>query len=354
MMEDNQPEDPRFSRAHETLRRRRLRRRRRDLILYSLFAFGLLMAVIIAILGRGGGQKQGEVTLRVETGASATAIAKQLKDEDVIASEKDFMTEAEDSGAADSLKAGVYRFQRGEPVSGIIDRLQKGDQAPEGVITIPEGYDIADIAQDVAGKTNITKQQYIKAAVPAANTLPVTGAGSAETLEGMLFPSTYDLDPSLSAADLVTQQLKAFKTQTADLPWENTKVIGVSQYEVLIVASMIEREVKLPEERPLVAAVIYNRLASGMKLEVDATVQYALGYWKQDLTQADLALDSAYNTRLYAGLPPGPICNPGADSIKAALQPAAVDYLFYVVTGDDAGHHFFTSSFDEFLARSQG
>lgn len=347
-MADNKTEASSFKRAEAT--KRRLRRRRRDKILYTLFIIALLAAVVISILGRDGGKhRDGEVTLRVDTGASASAIARQLLDENVITSEKDFMNAAEQSGAADSLKAGVYRFERGEPLSDIVARLQNGEQTPEGVITIPEGYSLNEIAAELAARTDNTIQQYIKAAVPAGRTLPVSGATGALTLEGLLFPSTYDLEPDLTSADMVDLQLEAFKTHTGALPWANTDKIGVSQYQALTVASMVEREAKLPEERPLIAAVIYNRMAAGMKLEVDATVQYALGYWKQDLTQADLETDSPYNTRLYAGLPPGPICNPGADSIKAALEPAAVDYLFYVATGDEAGHHFFTASYDEFL-----
>lgn len=353
-MADNKTEASSFKRAEATKRRRH--RRRRDKILYTLFIIALLAAVVISILGRDGGKhREGEVTLRIDAGASASAIARQLLDEEVITSEKDFMNAAEQSGAADSLKAGVYRFERGEPLSDIVARLQNAEQTPEGVITIPEGYSLNEIATELAARTDNTKQQYINTAVPAGRTLPVSGATGALTLEGFLFPSTYDLEPGLTSADMVDLQLEAFKTHTAALPWANTDKIGVSQYQALTVASMVEREAKLPEERPLIAAVIYNRMAAGMKLEVDATVQYALGYWKQDLTQADLETDSPYNTRLYAGLPPGPICNPGADSIKAALEPAAVDYLFYVATGDEAGHHFFTASYDEFLkARGEG
>lgn len=336
-------------RVEATAWRRRQSRRRHNKVLYTLFGLALLAAVVLAIVGRGEGQRQGEVTLRIEAGATAATIARQLKEEDVIASEKDFMSEAEKAGAADSLQAGVYHFERGEPVSGIITRLSNGEQAPEAVMTVPEGYAIDDIATELAGKTDITKQQYVSAAVTGVRILPVSGAGGAVTLEGMLFPSTYELDEGLTAAGLIDRQLEAFRTYTAGLPWANTATLGVTQYQVLIVASMVEREAKVPAERPLIAAVIYNRLNAGMKLEVDATVQFALGYWKQDLTQSDLQVDSAYNTRLYAGLPPGPICNPGAESISAALEPAAVDYLFYVAKGDEAGHHFFTASYDEFL-----
>jgi UPF0755 protein len=147
------------------------------------------------------------------------------------------------------------------------------------------------------------------------------------------------------------QATRYLKTATLT-DWSNSETMGLTEYEALIVASMVEREARVPEERPLVAAVIYNRLDVAMKLEIDATVQYAIGYWKEELTVDDLAITSAYNTRLYAGLPPGPICNPGVESMKAALNPADVDYLYYVATGDAEGHHTFTSSYEEFLEAS--
>ena len=148
---------------------------------------------------------------------------------------------------------------------------------------------------------------------------------------------------------LVDRQLDRFNTQTASVEWGKAGRLGLNAYQVLIVASLIEREAKIADERALIAAVMYNRLSAGMKLEVDATVQYALGYWKPELTQDDLDIDSPFNTRLYKGLPPGPICNPGLDSINAALKPEQVDYLYFVATGDKEGSHFFTSSYDDFL-----
>ena len=123
--------------------------------------------------------------------------------------------------------------------------------------------------------------------------------------------------------------------------------MGLNPYQVLVVASLIEREVVLDAERPMVAAVIYNRLRKDMLLQIDATVQYALPEWKEALTYEDLKVPSPYNTYLHKGLPPTPICSPGLASIMAALEPAEVDHLFYVATGD--GGHFFTADYDEFL-----
>ena len=310
------------------------------------------MASLLWPAGCGSAPKTGEVTIRVSPGTTTAEIARMLVDENVIDNERDFTSQANEAGIDQKLQAGTYIFQRGEPIDSILNKLDQGLQAPEGMLTVPEGFSLADIASLVATRTSITKSAYIDAATPKGRILPLDGAAGAENLEGFLFPSTYNLDPDTDAASLVAEQLDSFKAETASLDWGNAKKLGLTEYQVLTVASMVEREAKVPEERPLVAAVIYNRLGIGMKLEIDATVQYAIGYWKRDLTIDDLATPSPYNTRLYAGLPPGPICNPGIESIKAALQPAQVDYLYYVATGDDAGHHIFTSSYDDFLKAS--
>ncbi|MHB0866153.1 MAG: endolytic transglycosylase MltG [Thermoleophilia bacterium] len=328
------------------------RQRRQRSVVLALLVGAVALVLVMALIGRSGVQRQGEVTIRIEPGTSSAEIARMLRDEDVIDSERDFLSAAADAGIAGELKAGTYRFTLGEPVDDILARLQQGLQVSESILSVPEGYTIREIAAELAAKTTITENQYLAAAVPGERQLPLAGAAGTLDLEGFLFPSTYDLEPGLTAATLVDLQLVAFKQQTASLPWEKSAALGLTPYEILTVASMVEREARVPEERPEVAAVIYNRLRLGMKLEVDATVQYAIGDWKQELTQQDLATDSPYNTRLYGGLPPGPICNPGVESIRAALEPAAVDYLFYVATGDAAGHHFFTSSFDEFLKYS--
>ncbi len=334
-------------------------------VLFWLRRYGTLIVIGAVILisaatmpAHDSRSKGGEAVIHIAKGASAAQIARLLVDENVIDNAGDFMGQAEASGEAGDLKAGTYRFERGEPIENILSDLRQGRQAPEAVLTIPEGFDAADIARLVASKTAITDQQYISAAGAQGKKLPLAGGRQARSLEGFLFPSTYNLDPGISAAALISEQLAAFSAQTSGLDWDGSKggrtaPPSLTPYQILIVASMVEREAKLPEERPLVAAVIYNRLAAGMKLEVDATVQYAIGSWKQDLTEQDLQVDSPYNTRRYPGLPPGPICNPGLASIRAALQPAKVDYLYYVATGDAAGHHFFTRSYDQFLKAGQ-
>jgi UPF0755 protein len=171
-------------------------------------------------------------------------------------------------------------------------------------------------------------------------------------LEGFLFPSLYRFGASTTAAALVGQQLAAFNGAWSKVDLSGARTRGTTPYQVLIVASMVERETVAPEERPLVAAVIYNRLAKGMPLGIDATIRYGLGVpGTRPLTKAQLATDSPYNTRLHTGLPPTPIGNPGLASMQAAAHPASVDYLYYVRMPDKV-HHFFTADDKEFCQKA--
>lgn len=331
------------------MERKKSRNRDNVVLLLLLVAAAILVLSVLAMAGGRQGES-GEVTITVPDGATTADIARMLIDEEVIDDEEAFLAQAQAAGIDQQLQAGVFVFERGESFDSILNKLKDGLQDPQSVITIPEGFSIYDIAGLVAEKTGASREDYLDAININGRTLPLNGAGDALDLEGFLFPSTYNIDADFAVDSLVGKQLESFDNGTAGLDWGKAADLGVSEYEVLIIASMVEREARVSEERPLVAAVIYNRLNQGMKLEIDATVQYALGYWKQDLTAEDLAVDSLFNTRLYGGLPPGPICNPGKESIEAALNPAQVDFLYYVATGDDEGHHLFTASYEEFLA----
>jgi UPF0755 protein len=171
-------------------------------------------------------------------------------------------------------------------------------------------------------------------------------------LEGFLFPSLYRFGASTTATQLIGQQLQAFAQNWSKVDLSAARARGTTPYEVLIVASMVERETVAPEERKLVAAVIYNRLAKGMPLSIDATIRYGLGIpGTSSLTKAELDKDTPYNTRLHTGLPPTPIGNPGLASMRAAAQPANVDYLYYVRMPDNV-HHFFTADDKEFCQKA--
>jgi uncharacterized YceG family protein len=180
-----------------------------------------------------------------------------------------------------------------------------------------------------------------------------TGAPKDASLEGFLFPATYELEKGARVEDLVENQLAAFDDNIDQVDVKAAEKKNLTIYDLVTIASMIEREVMVPKERPLVAAVIYNRLAQGIPLGIDATLRYELDNFDEPLTESDLATESPYNTRLVTGLPPTPIANPGLDSLQAAADPAKVDYLYYVVKPGTCGEHYFTNDYDDFLAASE-
>jgi UPF0755 protein len=163
----------------------------------------------------------------------------------------------------------------------------------------------------------------------------------AASLEGFLFPKTYEfVRQGLDERTVLQSMLDQFRTEVRDLPWDAADDLGLSSYEVVIVASMIEREAKVDDERALIAGVIYNRLAQGWTLGIDATLLYDDPSPDGELSTVDIETDTPYNTRINAGLPPTPIANPGLASIRAALQPRSTDFMFYVLCADDGSHRF--------------
>ena len=216
-------------------------------------------------------------------------------------------------------------------------------------VLFPEGFTRAQMAARAHRVSpSIGASQYLKAT--ASSTLPAkfAGDGKRRSLEGFLFPATYEIYDDSPAGVLVRRQLDAFSQNWAKVNLRYARSKNLTPYDVLTIASMIEKEVVVPKERPLVAAVIYNRLHSRMPLGIDATLRYGLGIPPtQAITKTDLASDSPYNTRRFPGLPPTPIANPGVASIQAAAHPAKVDYLYFV-RSPDCRSHFFTASIEEF------
>lgn len=200
-------------------------------------------------------------------------------------------------------------------------------------LTVPEGYSRAQTAE-LAGEAGL-KGDYLKAS---------TGH------EGFLFPDTFELERNAPASDLVQLQLEDFERRFAGVDMRYARSKNLTVRDVVTIASMVEEEAQLDEERKLIAAVIYNRLREGIPLGIDATVRFATGNYEQPLTESELAVDSPYNTRLDAGLPPGPISSPGLASLQAAAHPAEVDYLYYVVDPGTCGKHSFSASAADFEA----
>lgn len=223
-------------------------------------------------------------------------------------------------------------------------------------VTFPEGLRREDIAAIIEEQTNLSGARYLELTDTGPRGRQLAKADGPRSLEGFLFPATYDVYSTTTVDDLVEQQLAAYADRTAGIDYRPANRRNLTRYDVLIIASMVEREVRVPEERRIVAGVMYNRLRNDMRLDIDATVQYALGEWKAELTVDDLAIDSPYNTRRFPGLPPGPICNPGEASLQAAARPANTDFLYYVAKNDGSGGHYFARTpeeFDQAVARSR-
>jgi UPF0755 protein len=297
----------------------------------------------------------GPVAVDIPSGLGATQVGKLLEENGVIDSSAAFVDLVKARGSEEKLRPGIYSLPRGGQLLAVVEKLEQGAGLPGEKLTIPEGLAIAQTAALLDKGDDIEGQDYIElGGRPDQFSLPRVGGTSpdVDSLEGLLFPSTYYLLSGDDAEDLITAQLAAFEDKTKDLPWENAATLGVSPYEIVIIASLIEKEANIADERSKVAAVIYNRLKEDMTLGIDATVRYAVNKWTGDLTTEDLEFDSPYNTRINKGLPPAPIASPGVAALEAALEPAEVDYLYYVLTDTD-GHHFFTSSYEEFLEAKQ-
>jgi peptidoglycan lytic transglycosylase G len=218
-------------------------------------------------------------------------------------------------------------------------RYVDDDEEPTPVVlktitlTVPEGYSRAQTAA-LAREAGL-RGDYLKAS---------------KGHEGFLFPDTFELERKAPVSDLVQLQLQDFKRRTGGLDMSYARSKNLTMHDVVTIASMVEEEAQLDSERKLIAAVIYNRLREGIPLGIDATVRFATGNYVDPLTESDLAVESPYNTRLNAGLPPGPISSPGLASIEAAARPAETDYLYYVVEPGTCGKHAFSSSDIEFQA----
>jgi UPF0755 protein len=295
------------------------------------------------------------VEVTVDPGMSASEVGRLLEEKGVVDSSADFVDLVKERGTEEALRPGIYEFYKGQALREVVEMLEKGEASPIFKLTIREGLSVKQIGEYLTAESSIDGASYVElSGKPAKFIVPQVGDTTPEvtTLEGLLFPSTYFLMEGDGATELIGKQLDAFRSKTASLPWENAPALGLTPYEVVIVASLIEKEASIDEERPMVAAVIYNRLKKDMRLDIDATVRYAVNKWTGALTDKDLATDSPYNTRAVKGLPPTPISNPGVAAIEAALSPADVDYLYYVLT-DTKGHHLFTASYDEFLEAKQ-
>ncbi|HWH10180.1 MAG TPA: endolytic transglycosylase MltG [Solirubrobacteraceae bacterium] len=297
------------------------------------------------------GSGHGTVDVVIPAGAGTSAIGSLLAKDHVISSAFFFKLRAELSGKRGKIESGRYVLRQGMSYGAVLSALT-GTAAQPAVaavkVTIPEGDSRTEIAA-IAKRAGIVGE-YLAASVHSHVLKPSDyGApASVRSLEGFLFPDTYDLLPGDPVSKLINEQLVAFKQNIANVDLTAARHLNLTTYDVVTIASMVEREAQVARERPLIAAVIYNRLKANMPLGIDATLRFALNDFDKPLTNSQLASNSPYNTRLHRGLPPTPIGNPGLASLEAAAHPAKVSYLYYVVKPGTCGEDAFSSTFAQF------
>jgi UPF0755 protein len=341
--------DPRPPRPRGAYRRRRF-------LALGLVLVGVLVAWFLIAFFQpppfDPGNGSGEAIVSVPEGATASEVSDLLSKNDVVSNSTLFEWRLKLAGETGNILPGRYVLAHNMSYGAAIDKLTSSGGKVN--VTIPEGEDRTQIAATI--KDLGLSGDYLAASKSFKGFDPNQyGAHDPKSLEGFLFPATYELDPGASVDQLISEQLQAFKQNIAGVNLSYAKSKNLTVYDVLIIASMIDKEVQIPSERALVAAVIYNRLHRGMPLGIDATTRFQFHNYTGDITESQLQSPSPYNTRINAGLTPTPIGNPGLDAIKAAARPAKVNYLYYVLNGDNSGHHCFTASaaeFDQLVAAS--
>jgi len=285
----------------------------------------------------------GPVQVLIPPGADATEIGEILEERGILSDGGRFREYAKDQGEGSEFKAGTYTMRAGTGYDALIRMLDRGPVVVTKTLVVPEGFRISEIEARLPA-VGIPRGAYARA-VRRAPSPP--GYGHHLNMEGFLFPASYTIRKGETPAALVAQQLAAFRANVSKVDMSYAESKNLTPYDVLTIASMVEREARAPGDRAKVAAVIYNRLHRGMALGIDATILYHLGSWAATIHQSDIDSLEPYNTRKHTGLPPTPICNPGLASIEAAAHPAKVDYLYYVaVPGQDK--QYFTSSYEDF------
>lgn len=294
-----------------------------------------------------------DVEIVVPSGASAQDIAAILAAQGVVSSASEFEQAVRAAGATADLRAGTYQLVTGMELSAVIAELRAGPVTESNRVTVREGLRVTEIVQVLADATGRDVTEFEEALVGGSVNTGLREMPDDPDLtdwEGLLFPDTYEFDPSTTAASILQRLASTMEQRVAGVDWTGAEERGLDLYEGIIVASLVESEVRVPDERPLVASVIYNRLEEGMMLGIDATVLYAQGI--RDPAEIDVGVDSPYNTRQVPGLPPTPISAPGLSSLEAAGQPADTDYLYYVLSDED-GSHTFTTNIDDHNAAVQ-
>jgi uncharacterized YceG family protein len=314
-------------------------------VVAALFALWFLNSLFQPFHGDG----DGKVQVTVPKGSSVSEVGDLLSDKDVIDNSTLFQVRVSLAGKRSEIYSGHFTLAHNMSYGAAIDALSTPPVKRTTSVTIPEGYTRSQAAQ-LAEEAGVPGD-YTKATVRSKYLNPAQyGGKGAKDLEGFLFPDTFELKPNAPVEDLVQLQLQDFKRRIKGVDMKYAKSKNLTVFDVVTIASMVEDEAGVDSQRGLVASVIYNRLHEGMPLGIDATIRFATGNYTEPLTESELAIDSPYNSRTNAGLPPGPISNPGLASIEAAAHPPKTGYLFYVTTPGACGKLTFAKTEAEFEA----
>lgn len=305
------------------------------------------------------GNPEVQYELEVVQGENAAEVIGRLKSAEVVENEALLRNYLEFRGFDRGIEAGSYLLNGGMSIREIAYALQKADPDSVGLVIL-EGWRREQIAEAISSKgLNFTAAEFMAASQQAPQEFDfVEDIPVFASLEGFLFPDTYSISAELDAEDFVIKLLENFENRLTPEILLGIEQQGLDIYQAVTLASIVEREAVVAEERDRIASVFLNRIDLGMKLEADPTVQYALGiqlggsWWKAPLSLADLEIDSPYNTYLYSGLPPGPIANPGLESIRAVAFPEETAYLYFRATCDGSGRHSFSLTFEEHQSKA--
>jgi UPF0755 protein len=341
-------------------RRRQQHRRRRRRNPFGPILGVLLIVALVAGIGYGGrkllsrfgdvpdfpGEGTGTVLVQVRTGDTATDIAATLTERGVVKSERAFRDAAKEDPRSPSIQPGHYKLRREMSAQSALVLLLDPASRVQSKVTVPEGQSVAETLKILSTKTGVALPALQAAAKnTAALGLPGYARGR---LEGFLFPATYEFDPGTQPAAILRKMVLTYRQRVEDSGLSaRARALRLSPYELITVASLLEEEA-ITSDFSKVARVIYNRISIGQRLELDSTVNYALGRNRARVSVQDTEVNSPYNTYRREGLPPGPIANPGVGAIQAALRPARGDWLYFV-KADKSGRSYFTADYADFL-----
>lgn len=299
------------------------------------------------------------ITFTIAKNESADSVATRLQQDGLIRSSTYFRLMMRLGGTSSQLKAGQFVLHQGMSVSQIITTLTSATQSVKQVeVRFQEGWRAEEYADKLVSVGLISSPSQFLNAMNSSqwNYAFLNSRTDKQTLEGYLFPDTYQFQVGATPQEIISTMLQDFNTRVPTDLQAKSQALGLTFNQVMIVASIVEREAEVPAERPIIASVYYNRIKQGMPLQADPTVQYSAGKpgdWWPKVTQADLNDTSPYNTYHVSGLPPSPICNPSLASIEAALNPAKTDYLYFVAKNDGSGSHAFATTYQQQLQNIQ-